>query len=583
MLLAQNCGKDKETPTTGTLEGTVSARDGSGIDGVSVKVGDLAATTAGGGRYSIAGVGAGSKSVSFAKTGYKSQSKTVNIKAGGTSELNAALEDASSKIIGIVTNREGEYLSGVSASIGAAGSAQSDENGMFVIENVAEDAYTLTLTYPNFATITKRITAAAFVNKTADMGTIKMGLPELLRDKTIDDLRSARVWHYNEYRGGGNANFYPHWDWSTNYMRASLDFYGDVEEQWEGTALRTRNDEANRVNPADPDVFDSYAYGKKYITEWNKILSLEVRTHNATAASPAHFGVQVVDLSAAEPAPAVKAGETKTHSSEQYEYYTFDLSAYVGKEVIVAVGIYRMETGDYWKQLPIRTLRFAPQAQTGNWLSGNEIINGWHLTTEMALSTMRNDNKSFTGVSPAEGGRDMTKLNIAFPAWAAMKDPYHIAAQWSLMPVSKDPEPFASYGFVIKTNSNGTISTEVPEQYFYAKFAIAAGSNIMKLKARNRTDEITYFKLTAIPIEDGNVPSAPVHIVPTANVGEAASDGCWKFTHTQGDPSNPSAYAEFTYDLSAYNGKDVVLVLGVYEGENNGKEEQLAIYSIDFE
>ena len=34
---------------------------------------------------------------------------------------------------------------------------------------------------------------------------------------------------------------------------------------------------------------------------------------------------------------------------------------YVGKEVIIAIGIYRTATGDYWKQLVLRAIRFAPQ------------------------------------------------------------------------------------------------------------------------------------------------------------------------------------------------------------------------------
>ena len=39
---------------------------------------------------------------------------------------------------------------------------------------------------------------------------------------------------YNEYRGGKNADSYPHWDWSTDYM-CTLSFWGNMEEQPEGT------------------------------------------------------------------------------------------------------------------------------------------------------------------------------------------------------------------------------------------------------------------------------------------------------------------------------------------------------------
>lgn len=138
--------------------------------------------------------------------------------------------------------------------------------------------------------------------------------------------------------------------------------------------ITTRNDGDQQNNPADMDVFDSYMYGSKKITVDNKILSLRVRSHNADDASPTYFGVQVVDLSAANPV-AEKVGETRTHGSEVYGDYHFDLSAYVGKEVIVAIGVYRKETGDYWKQLPIARIAFAQQNVTGwDWIPGFQLI-----------------------------------------------------------------------------------------------------------------------------------------------------------------------------------------------------------------
>ena len=49
-----------------------------------------------------------------------------------------------------------------------------------------------------------------------------------------------------------------------------------------------------------------------------------------------------------------------------------------------------------------------------------------------------------------------------------------------------------------------------------------------------------------------------------------------------GGADNPDAYATFEYDLSAYDGKNVVLALGVVKGEgNNGNEDKLCIYSLE--
>jgi hypothetical protein len=407
---------------------------------------------------------------------------------------------------------------------------------------------------------------------------LEMGSQELLRGLTAADLKTAEKWYYNEYRGGRNSDNYPHWDWACDYM-CTLDFRGAWQEQNEGTTLQIRNSEEDQSNPADLNVFDSFVYGSKLITADNKIMSVRLRTHNADEASPAYFGVQVIDLSAAEPA-AVKIGENKTYGSGDYADFEFDLSNYVGKEVIIAIGIYRQATGDYWKQLVLRAIRFADKkVENWDWLPGTEVIEGWKLTQEMVRSTMAHTKTSFTGISPVSGNRDNY-----FDGYRAWRDVDHVAAEWSFVPLKKDPEVFASEGYLIKTRGTPEVSTEVPESYLYAKFAIAAGRNQLTLKGRNfqsgsAPDHYTYFKLTAIK-EDGTV----THVEPTSNTAEDASaqdNGCWKFRHYHGSKDDPDSYATFVYDLSQFNGSNVVLVFGVYNGAANTSENKLAFYSID--
>ena len=382
------------------------------------------------------------------------------------------------------------------------------------------------------------------------------------------------IWYYNEYRGGRNADAYPHWDWATDYMSA-LDFQGAWQEQNEGTTLQIRNGEEDQGNPADLDVFDSFVYGSKLITEDNKILSVRLRTHDADEAAPAYYGVQVVDLSAAQP-EAVKVGENRTYGSEDYADIEFDLSAYVGKEVIVAIGIYRQATGDYWKQLVLRAIRFAGQKVEGtNWLPGTAVIQGWEqLTLENVRSTMTHTESSFTGISPVGGDRD--NYVDGYRSW---RDINHIAAEWALVPLKKDPEVFASEGYIIKTRDTPEVSTTVPEAYMYAKFSIASGSNQMTLKTRNFGANPTYFKLTAVQ-SDGTV----THLAPTSNTAQqasAAEDGCWMFIHEEGGADNPEGYASFVYDLSQFDGEDVTLAYGVYNGVADSGENKLVIYSIE--
>jgi len=389
----------------------------------------------------------------------------------------------------------------------------------------------------------------------------------------VEDLMNADKWLYNEYRGGRNADAYPHWDWSTNYL-CSYDFRGNVEEQNEGSTLRIRNDEANRANPENLDTFDSFVFGSKKITNENKIMSLRIRTHNADEASPAYFGVQVIDLSATNP-KAEKVGTTKTYGSSDYADFDFDLTPYVGKEIIIAIGIYRKQTGDYWKQLVIRAIRFASVKVEGwNWLPGAEAVNGWKLPLEAVKSTMVQTKKSFTGISPIRGNRD--NYILGYRSWREIN---HIAREWTLVPLFKDPEVFPSEGYIIKTRGNTPIDLKVPETYFYAKFAIGNGCNQLTLKNRTFGAHPAFFKLTVIK-EDGTAK----HISPkshSASEASAATEGCWQFKHDQGDPGAPEKYATFVNDLSEFNGNIVVIALGIYKGETNTDENKMGIYGID--
>ena len=585
-----SCDKDDD-PTNdvefGAITGVVSDGDGQPISDVTVTLSgideeDVTVTSAGDGSFTFEKVSLKTHAVTFSKSGWLTISATVaanDFDDSGVASLNIALTNASAKIVGTITDAKNGNapLADVTVTVGVAGTTTTGSDGTYAIENLVPDAYTVTFTKASYVTITRKITEADFVGGVATID-LEMGSQELLRGLTAADLKTAEKWYYNEYRGGRNSDNYPHWDWACDYM-CTLDFRGAWQEQNEGTTLQIRNNEEDRSNPADLNVFDSFVYGSKLITADNKIMSVRLRTHNADEASPAYFGVQVVDLSAAEPA-AVKIGENKTYGSGDYADFEFDLSNYVGKEVIIAIGIYRQATGDYWKQLVLRAIRFADKkVENWDWLPGTEVIEGWKLTQEMVRSTMPHTKTSFTGISPVGGNRDNY-----FDGYRSWRDVDHVAAEWSFVPLKKDPEVFASEGYLIKTRSTPEVNTEVPESYLYAKFAIAAGRNQLTLKARNfqsgsAPDHYTYFKLTAIK-EDVTV----THVDPTYNTAEdesAQDDGCWKFRHYHGSKDDPDSYASFVYDLSQFNGSNVVLVFGVYNGAANTSENKLAFYSID--
>lgn len=581
-----SCKKsDPETPKKGTIIGIVKDTEGTPVAGVTVALGttSVTATTAIDGSYILDDVDMSvNNALTFTKTGYLTVSITVRSSQFDekyVATANVSMEFAGAKIIGKVTDASngGVPMEGVSVSISASITATTASDGAYAIENLPIEDYTVTFSKGGYSVVAKNVLKSDFVEGIATVNA-ELGAKEVLRGKTADNLRNADKWLYSDYRGGRNGDDYPHFDWSVDFL-CTFDFQGWWEEQNEGSTLQIRNseEEGHWNNPADLDIFDSYVFGSKMITEDNKIMTLLLRTHAATEELPAVFGVQVVDLSASDPV-AVKIGENQTLNSEDYVTFEYDLSSYVGKEVVIAVGIYRAQTGDYWKQLVIRRIAFSNAKIEGfGWHEGtpvNDEMADWKLTREMINSTMiQEHNTLFTGISPVGGDRDNYK--DGYRSW---KDVHHIGYDWTLVPRYKDAEPLAGEGFLIKTNGGGTaVNTIVPQAYLYGKFNINA--NTLVIKARNFNSECaTFFKLTAIDATDFSV----TNLVPvSASTGEAAADGCWKFINEQGGQDDPEAYAEFTYDISALNGKTAVLALGVYKGESNDAESKFAIYSVE--
>lgn len=586
-FLAASCSDDKsgdEAPGYGTVSGVVTDELQTPIEGVAIIVEktEISATSDASGAFTLTNVPMESRIVTFAKDGYQKTSVTVTAaKYDATSKATLAVEMvfADARIAGFVGDaaNNGAPMAGVTVSLGTSQSVTTGDDGMFEFKNLVLGSYTLSFAKNGFTTVTKQLTLNDFVAGVANVE-ILMGGEEILRGLTKYDLEEADKWFYNEYRGGRNAEEYPHWDWACDYL-CTLDFRGDWEEQNEGTTLRIRNNGDEQKNPADQTMFDSFVFGSKLITADNCYMTLESRTHSASSDDPAYFGVQVIDLSASEIKPQLIGG-MKTLASEDYKAFVFDLRDYIGKEVIVAIGTFRMRTGDYWKQFVIRRIAFTKEEipTLWAWLPGEELdeLSGWRLTAEMIRSTMPHTKKSFTGISPISGDRD--NYCDAYRSWRTVA---HIGHEWSFVPVNKDPEVFPSEGFIIKTRGGSNVSTRVPEAYFYSKFAIASGCDKLTLRARNFSSNATFFKLTAIT-EDGIV----THLAPAkvkANMWENAENGCIKFMHEDGGAGNPDDYARFEFDLSAFDGQNVLLTLGVFKGEENGDENKLSIHSIVLE
>ena len=545
------------------------------LQGVSVMVEDANAstTTDASGSFTLTGLPIGKHIISFSKTDYQTVYCTLTPKSwlDGVANVNTSLRYAAARITGRVLDAQNgkNPLAGASVSIGGE-AVQTNSEGVYTLSQLPLDNYTVTFSYGDYNTVTKEVKVEDFVDGVAELDDIILGGEEILPGLTLSDLKSCTPWMYNEYRGGRNADNYPQFDWSVDYM-CTLDMMGNWEEQNEGTTMRV---DEGKSSSADMDNLNTFIYGRKHITADNKMMTVYTRTHQG----PAIWNVVVVDLSEAKP-QAKKLGENISFLDGNYQNFVFDLSDYVGKDIAIAIGTYY--SGE-WVQLVLRRISFAPSAVNGlAWLPGtpiNESLEELHLTQEMVRSTMPNERKSFTGITTYDGRKDRDEYVWAYRDWNKTG---HVAAYWGMTSITKDCDVFTNEGYTIKTRGgNGIVSTSKAESYLYSKFAIDDNNKKLTLRARNFGDHATYFKLIAIT-DDMDVkylqPSSESQVTELAE----GPDGTIKFRHNNGDLGNPENYGKFVFDLSQYKGTNVTVVLAVFKGEENGDENKVTIYSID--
>lgn len=540
---------------------------------VSVSDADISTTTDATGNYLLKGLPIGKHIITFSKTDYQTVSCTVAPKLwqDGTAHISTSMRYAAAKITGRVLDAQKgkQPLEGATVSIGGEPVLTNSE-GVYTISQLPLDNYTVTVSYGDYTPVTREVKIDDFIDGTAQLADINLGGEEILPGLTLSDLKTCTPWLYNEYRGGRNADNYPQFDWSVDYM-CTLDMAGNWEEQNEGTTMRV---DENKTNGVDYENLNTFIYGRKHITEDNKMMTVFARTHQG----PAIWNVVVVDLSEDKP-QAKKLGDNISFQDGNYKNFVFDLSAYIGKDIAIAIGTYY--SGE-WVQLVLRRISFAPTATNGlAWLPGtpvNDALEELHLTQEMVRSTMPNELRSFTGITTYDGRKDRDEYVWAYRDWNKTG---HIAAYWGLTSITKDCDVFTNEGYTIKTRGgNGIVSTSKAESYLYSKFAINESNQKLTLRARNFGDHATFFKLIAIT-DDMNVKYLQPNKESQVSDLAEGPDGTIKFRHNNGDTGHPENYGRFVFDLSQYKGQNVTLVLAVYKGEENGDENKVTIYSID--
>ena len=247
-----SCSDDDDSTKSdyGTVTGMVTDENNTPINGVAVTISDVEGSTATGadGKYSFSNVPMDKRTITFTKKDYLTTSATVlagKFDANKVASISIQMLSAAAKVMGTVTDAKNNNapLAGVTVKLGSLTTTTAND-GTYLFESLIIDDYSITFSKTGYVAVSRDIKKAQFIDKIATLD-IRLGGVEVLPGLTADDLKEADKWLYNEYRGGKNADSYPHWDWSTDYM-CTLSFWGNMEEQPEGTTLRIRNTGMNK-------------------------------------------------------------------------------------------------------------------------------------------------------------------------------------------------------------------------------------------------------------------------------------------------------------------------------------------------
>lgn len=535
------------------------------------------------GTFRIENIPSNARYVIFSLPGYATVAYTINPRRFASGEeivLNPVLEYSNAVIRGqVLSALDGQPLSGVRVDCGIQ-AVTTDADGRFELTSLPLKDFTLTYTIADGSAYKREIAMGDFVDSVAEMPVVRLGGGEVLPGMKWQDLADAPLWYANNYHG--STGFTGINDWTVGYMSA-FSWYGDFRYEAEGCAMVNVAEEYDNL---DPDQFICYTYGRKKIEEGNKIFNVNMRTHYATASSPAVFGVKVLNLT--DGATAAEDVARYTYAGSEYSSFAFDLSRYVGKELVIALGIYWT---DYNYHQVSRRFSFAPAAVKGDDALPGTPVSGaeWRgFTRENLTSLMPNPGTVFSGsnfsLNSSDGDHGARRVHNpggeqGFSLWAGTN---HLMMSWALQYVSKEVEPVNEQGYTLKTRSGADSDYYTPESYIYSRFHITEANDRLHLYVRTFSSaNPTVFKVTAVPLETCKA-NALQPVSNTAATAVSAPSGCWSFIHEKGN-GNPAEYAEFVYDLSDYSGQDIVLAIGIHKGNTRSGEQKLCICKIEMD
>lgn len=559
------CG-DNETPpgteTDITIEGVVSSDMGP-LSGVAVTLGEESKTTGTAGSYSFE-VAEGEYTLTFAKDGYVTQTKTVNTDdaVSGKVTLNVSLV--------LSQNSDAPQTIYVKISIDSTETPLTDEQAEEAVVKLGSDhtfkydadkdvwklegltiaqaaaAGDLTVTFVEEGTLVNIyetvnegvLSGSDYANGQADI-LISLLERDILPGLTLSEMKNATVLSYDYYQGYRAHNILRSFA-KSNPLRS--------EEQDEGDTIRViENSEKSETE------FNGYIYGVRTIREATKIMTVNMRTHDTS--NDTIFGVMVVDL---ESGARKLIGDLRKSRQNTYSDFTFDLTEYVGKRVLIATGIFYTDDCTRWDvQYVIHHIRFC------------EPGNDWGSTVDaLAGNLLKNTDVAGQSINDFVGSaNDKDESNYIFSKWGTASKNFE----------SADYEMNASEGALIKTRDD---ERNVENCVFlYSKFAIAEQNSYLRFKARGfGGGKIPELAVTVYSLGAGG---GVVEQIITPDISAFDLNGNKVTDMDDGWISgtwSTDNYTQFKWDLSGFEGKNVVIMIGLRNTQ--GGENKIAIQEI---
>ncbi|WP_251548481.1 carboxypeptidase-like regulatory domain-containing protein [Pumilibacter intestinalis] len=274
----------------------------------------------------------GSYTFTFAASGYVSADKTVNAAEieGSAHTLNVTLEkipeEQLATVSGVVTaDYPAGAIDGVTVKIGTT-EVKTDANGAYSVQT-SRDACTVEFIKNGYAKVTNEVTAEELADGTHTLNA------ELVRNTVLAGKTNAAL--VDEYATMNNIavsgqlkdQMHAASTWKEGGAEGSA--AGILSE---GYQMESKQDNAN-------DDYRRYVYGKMIVSADNKIVTLYGRTFSSIATECAVKVIIPDTLESKLIKEKTQNTEWATLNSNTTVSLTFDLSEYVGKNIILAIGV----------------------------------------------------------------------------------------------------------------------------------------------------------------------------------------------------------------------------------------------------